>query len=116
MDIYSRSISKRGSASLRRTLFLLMRAYLQNAPVNESVYQKIDLRGKPYKVYMMASANKFLRIFYASVKARGVTLLLYLRTATIFNRGCEVAWLSACIPLCVYFLNFYLTFVSRSYS
>ena len=28
MDIYSRSISKRGSASLRRTLFLLMGVYL----------------------------------------------------------------------------------------
>ena len=25
--------------------------------------------GKPYRVYMMASANKFLRIYYASVKA-----------------------------------------------
>ncbi len=71
MDIYSRSISKRGSASLRRTLFLLMGVYLQNAPVNEPVYQFMDKKrseGKPYKVYMMASANKFLRIYYASVK------------------------------------------------
>ena len=25
--------------------------------------------GKPYKVYMMASANKFLRTYYATVKA-----------------------------------------------
>ena len=24
--------------------------------------------GKPYRVYMMASANKFLRIYYATVK------------------------------------------------
>ena len=72
MDIYSRSISKRGSASLRRTLFLLMGVYLQNAPVNEPVYQFMDKKrseGKPYKVYMMASANKFLRIYYASVTA-----------------------------------------------
>ena len=72
MDIYSRSISKRGSASLRRTPFLLMGVYLQNAPVNEPVYQFMDKKrseGKPYKVYMMASANKFLRIYYASVKA-----------------------------------------------
>ena len=72
MDIYSRSISKRGSASLRRTLFLLMGVYLQNAPVNEPVYQFMDKKrseGKPYKVYMMASVNKFLRIYYASVKA-----------------------------------------------
>ena len=72
MDIYSRSISKRGSASLRRTLFLLMGVYLPNAPVNEPVYQFMDKKrseGKPYKVYMMASANKFLRVYYASVKA-----------------------------------------------
>lgn len=72
MDIYSRSISKRGSASLRRTLFLLMGVYLQNAPVNEPVNQFMDKKrseDKPYKVYMMASANKFLRIYYASVKA-----------------------------------------------
>ena len=71
MEIYSRSISKRGSASLRRTLFLLMSVYLQNAPANEPVYQFMDKKrseGKPYKVYMMASANKFLRIYYASVK------------------------------------------------
>ena len=72
MDIYSRSISKCGSASLRRTLFLLMGVYLQNAPVNEPVYQFMDKKrseGKPYKVYMMASANEFLRIYYATVKA-----------------------------------------------
>jgi hypothetical protein len=25
--------------------------------------------GKPYKVYMMASASKFLRIYYTTVKA-----------------------------------------------
>ena len=72
MDVRSRSISKRGSASLRRTLFLVMGIYLQNAPTNEPVYQFMDKKrteGKPYRVYMMASANKFLRIYYASVKA-----------------------------------------------
>ena len=30
--------------------------------------------GKPYRVYMMASANKFLRIYYARVKAHLETL------------------------------------------
>ena len=72
MDIHSRSISKRGSASLRRTLFLVMGVILQCAPMNEPVYQFMDKKrseGKPYRVYMMASANKFLRIYYASVKA-----------------------------------------------
>ncbi len=72
VDVRSRSISKRGSASLRRTLFLVMGVLLQNSPVDEPVYQfmvKKHAEGKPYRVYMMASANKFLRIYYARVKA-----------------------------------------------
>ena len=72
MDVRSRSISKRGSASLRRTLFLVMGVLLQCAPMDEPVYQFMNKKrseGKPYRVYMMASANKFLRIYYASVKA-----------------------------------------------
>lgn len=67
MNVHSRSISKRGSSSLRRTLFLVMGVYLQNSPADEPVYQFMDKKrseGKPYKVYMMASANKFLRIYY----------------------------------------------------
>jgi len=71
MDVHSRRISKRGSASLRRTLFLVMSVILQNAPSGEPVFQFMDRKrseGKPYKVYMMASANKFLRIYYAAVK------------------------------------------------
>lgn len=66
-----KAMSKIGSSSLRRTLFLIMSVYLQNAPVNEPVYQFMDKKraeGKPYRVYMMASANKFLRIYYAKVK------------------------------------------------
>ena len=67
-----KSMSKIGASSLRRTLFLVMSVYLQNAPLDEPVYQFIDKKraeGKPYRVYMMASANKFLRIYYATVKA-----------------------------------------------
>ena len=70
VDVRSRSISKRGSSSLRRTLFIVMSVILQNAPPDEPVYQFMDKKrseGKPYKVYMMASANKFLRIYYAKV-------------------------------------------------
>lgn len=66
-----RRITKRGSPALRRTLFLVMGVILQNAPADEPVYQFMDKKraeGKPYRVYMMASANKFLRIYYASVK------------------------------------------------
>jgi transposase len=67
-----RGMSKVGASSLRRTLFLIMSVYLQNSPIDEPIYQFMDKKrseGKPYRVYMMASANKFLRIYYASVKA-----------------------------------------------
>ena len=67
-----KSMSKIGASSLRRTLFLVMTVYLQNAPLDEPVYQFMDRKraeGKAYRVYMMASANKFLRIYYATVKA-----------------------------------------------
>ena len=72
MDVSSRSISKRGSSALRRTLFLVMTVYLQQSPEQEPIYQFMDKKraeGKPYRVYMMASANKFLRVYYATVKA-----------------------------------------------
>ena len=65
-------ISKVGSAVLRRTLFLIMTVILQTRPQDEPVFQFMDKKrseGKPYKVYMMASANKFLRIYYTKVKA-----------------------------------------------
>ena len=66
-----RGMSKVGASSLRRTLFLVMGIYLQKAPFDEPVYQFMDKKrteGKPYRVYMMASANKFLRRYYATVK------------------------------------------------
>lgn len=72
VDVRSRSMSKRGSASLRRTLFLVMSVLLQKAPMDEPVYLFMDKKrseGKPYRVYMMASANKFLRIYYSKVNA-----------------------------------------------
>ncbi len=71
-DPSSRRITKRGSPSLRKALFLVMSVILQTKPEDEPIYQFMDKKraeGKPYKVYMMASANKFLRIYYASVKA-----------------------------------------------
>ena len=67
-----KSMSKVGASSLRRTLFLIMSVYLQRSPLDEPVYQFMDKKrteGKPYLVYMMASANKFLRIYFATVKA-----------------------------------------------
>ena len=49
-----------------------MTIILQTQPQDEPVFQFMDKKrseGKPYKVYMMASANKFLCIYYARVKA-----------------------------------------------
>ena len=71
MEVGSRSISKRGSSALRRTLFLVMSSILRRSPADDLVYLFMDKKraeGKLYRVYMMASANKFLRIYYATVK------------------------------------------------
>ena len=70
IDIKSRSISKRGSPYLRKTLFQVVQVILENSPADEPVYQFLDKKraeGKPYRVYMVAAANKFLRIYYAKV-------------------------------------------------
>ena len=65
-------ISKRGSPRLRKTLFQVMSTLLQHAPVDDPVFQFLDRKrqeGKHYYVYMTAGANKFLRIYYGTVKA-----------------------------------------------
>jgi transposase len=65
-----RSISKKGSPHLRKTLFQLMQVYLQNAPSDDPVYQFIDRKraeGKHYYSYMTAASAKLLRIYYARV-------------------------------------------------
>jgi transposase len=70
VNIQSRSISKKGSSALRKTLFQIITIYIQNQPTTEPVYNFLDKKrseGKPYKVYMIAAANKFLRIYYAKV-------------------------------------------------
>ena len=49
-------------------MYQIVCTYLRKAPADEPVYQFLDKKraeGKPYRVYMMASANKFLRIYYA---------------------------------------------------
>ncbi len=72
VDARRRRISKRGSPALRRTLFLVMSVILQRAPADDPVYLFMNRKraeGNPYRVYMIASANKFLRIYYASVMA-----------------------------------------------
>ncbi|HBN83160.1 MAG TPA: IS110 family transposase, partial [Clostridiales bacterium] len=63
--------SKRGSAQLRKTLFLVMDVLIKTSPVDDPVYafmSKKRSEGKPYYVYMTAGSNKFLRIYYGRVK------------------------------------------------
>jgi transposase len=63
--------SKRGSAQLRKTLFLVMDSLIKTSPADDPVYafmSKKRLQGKSYYVYMTAGANKFLRIYYGRVK------------------------------------------------
>ena len=67
-DASHRRISKRGSPLLRKALFQAMRVLLIKKPVDDPIYafmQKKRAEGKPYKVYVMAGASKFLRMFYA---------------------------------------------------
>lgn len=68
---FSRRISKQGSPHLRRALFQVMRCVLQNSNPDEDTFRFISRKrsqNKPFKVYMIAGANKFLRIYYARVK------------------------------------------------
>lgn len=68
----NRSISKRGSASLRKTGYEIMRYLKISKPqVDNAVYLymlKKELEGKPLRVAKIAALNKFLRIYYARVK------------------------------------------------
>lgn len=63
--------SKKGSPSLRKTLFQVMDSLIKRSPVEDPVYAFMDKKraqGKPYYVYMTAGANKFLRVYYGRVK------------------------------------------------
>ena len=69
--------SKKGSPSLRKTLFQIMDGLIKRSPADDAVYAFMDKKraqGKPYYVYMTAGANKFLRIYYGRVKEYLATL------------------------------------------
>lgn len=67
----SNRVSKSGCPELRRILYQITSVLIRKAPQNEPVYEFLDRKraeGKPYFVYMTATANKFLRIYYGRVK------------------------------------------------
>jgi len=62
--------SKRGSSTLRKTLFQVMDCLIKTMPKDDPVYAFMDKKrsqGKPYYVYMTAGANKFLRVYYGRI-------------------------------------------------
>lgn len=70
-DAQNRHMSKRGSPHLRKTLFLISSAIIQQKNLNNPVYQFMDKKrseGKHYYSYTIAGAAKILRIYYARVK------------------------------------------------
>ena len=69
--------TKKGSPSLRKTLFQIMDGLIKRSPADDPVYAFMDKKraqGKAYYVYMTAGANKFLRIYYGRVKEYITTL------------------------------------------
>nr|WP_315024890.1 IS110 family transposase [uncultured Aminipila sp.] len=68
----NRSISKRGSSTLRKTGYEIMKCLKTVKPTKDAaVYLfmlKKESEGKPLKVAKIAALNKFLRIYYARVK------------------------------------------------
>ena len=68
----SRRISKRGSPRLRKTLFMVAGTILQHSDPANLIFQFMDKRraeGKHFYGYMVTGAAKFLRVYYARVKA-----------------------------------------------
>lgn len=74
-----RNISKRGSASLRKTGYEIMKYIKSSKPSEDDVVYKYMLKketeGKPKKVANIAALNKFLRIYYARVKEAYVVVV-----------------------------------------
>lgn len=66
-----RNISKRGSSSIRKTGYELMKVLKSHPEPEDNVVYRFILKkeseGKPKKVAKMAGLNKFLRIYYARV-------------------------------------------------
>jgi transposase len=69
-NIKGKRVTKCGSPHLRRILFLVMNILMQRKP-DDKVYHFLDKKrseNKPYLVYMVAGANKFLKVYYGKVK------------------------------------------------
>ena len=67
-----RHITKRGSSDLRKNLYQVIGCLMQHSMEKDPVYRFVAYKkaeGKHFYSYMVAGCNKFLRIYYARVKA-----------------------------------------------
>lgn len=82
-DAKSRRISKYGSSHLRKTLFMVVSTILQHSDPANPIFQFMDKKRARanFYVYTVAGAAKFLRIYYARVKAHLMALDAVVNTA-----------------------------------
>lgn len=79
-EAYNRHISKRGNKYLRSYSFLIMKALKKkNAKQNDLrnfIFKKLD-EGKINKVALVAGINKFLRIYYGTIRKLYIDLKIW---------------------------------------
>lgn len=61
-------ISKRGHASIRRSLYMAALSAIRYNPLCKCVYERLISKGKPKRVALLAVAHKLLRIAFGVVK------------------------------------------------
>lgn len=67
----SGKITRSGDALIRKFAYQVVTCHLLTSPADEPVYQFLDKKrseGKHFYVYMTAACNKFLRVYYGTVK------------------------------------------------
>ncbi|RZD18226.1 MAG: IS110 family transposase [Candidatus Acididesulfobacter diazotrophicus] len=67
-------ISKKGSRTLRRYLFLMGQSLIVHNPNFKEYYEKKKKEGMPYRKAMIALCNKLLRILYALLTKRQILM------------------------------------------
>lgn len=65
-------ISKRGSPHLRRTLYQMAQSTARYSNTIGQYYQNLRERGKPYRVAIIACANKLLRVIVAITRSKSI--------------------------------------------
>jgi transposase len=58
-------ISKRGNLHLRRLLWLMSKRIITNSPTFRSYFFKRRSEGLPYKMAILATAHKLVRVIFA---------------------------------------------------